>query len=67
MDKRHAEAYLARGAILLALGQHRDALLSYKRAHKLDPTVYSFEGLLEGCLAMQKNKVYVGVLAAVHS
>lgn len=56
IDKRYPETFLARGNILIAMGQNRDALMSFKRAHKFEPSVYSFEGLLEGCLALQKSK-----------
>lgn len=44
LDRRHVEAHQLKGSLMLATGKPTEALMSYKKAHKICPDLYTFEG-----------------------
>lgn len=71
LDKRHQESYQVKGSLLMATGRPTESLICFKKAHKICPDLYTFEGnvcriyshifkcisgLIHSCLALMMVK-----------
>jgi tetratricopeptide (TPR) repeat protein len=61
LNKSHAEAYLLRATISVSNGNAREALTYYRKAHRIDPDIYTYEGIIDASLIAEQKKEVLAI------